>query len=47
MAFDAIFLTAVLEEIREKALGSRVDKIYQPSRDTLILNLRGKEGRED
>ena len=46
MAFDATFLTAVLDEVREKALESRVDKIYQPSRDTLILNLRGKEGRE-
>ena len=46
MAFDATFLTAVLEEIREKALGSRVDKIYQPSRDTLIFNLRCREGRE-
>ena len=46
MAFDATFLTAVLDEIREKALGSRVDKIYQPSRDTLIFNLRCREGRE-
>ena len=46
MAFDATFLTAVLDEIREKALGARVDKIYQPSRDTLILNLRCREGRE-
>ena len=46
MAFDATFLSAVLKEIREKALESRVDKIYQPSRDTLILNLRCREGRE-
>ena len=46
MAFDAAFLSAVLKEIREKALDSRVDKIYQPSRDTLILNLRCREGRE-
>ena len=46
MAFDATFLTAVLDEIREKAISSRIDKIYQPSRDTLILNLRCREGRE-
>ena len=46
MAFDACFLSAVLDEIRQRALGSRIDKIYQPSRDTLIFNLRGKEGRE-
>ena len=46
MAFDATFLAAVLDEIRGKAMGSRIDKIYQPSRDTLILNLRCREGRE-
>ena len=46
MAFDAYFMTAVLEEIREKCLTARVDKIHQPSRDTLILHLRCREGRE-
>lgn len=46
MAFDAFFLTAVLEEVRSRCLGGRVDKIYQPSRDTLILLLRGRESRE-
>ena len=46
MAFDAYFLTAVLEEVRYRCLGSRVDKIHQPSRDTLILHLRCREGRE-
>ena len=45
MAFDAFFLTAVLGEIREKTLGARVEKIHQPSRDTLILHLKGQEGR--
>lgn len=46
MAFDAIFLSAVLEEIRSRAMGARIDKIHQPSRDTLILHLRCREGRE-
>ena len=46
MAFDAYFLTAVLEEIRQKAVGSRVEKIHQPSRDTVILHLRCEKGRE-
>ena len=46
MAFDAFFLTAVLEEVRQKCTGARVDKIHQPSRDTLILHLRCREGRE-
>ena len=46
MAFDAYFMTAVLEEVRGRCLGARIDKIHQPSRDTLILHLRCKEGRE-
>ena len=46
MAFDAYFLTAVLDEVRERCIGARVDKIHQPSRDTLILHLRCREGRE-
>ena len=44
MAFDAFYLTCVLGEIR--ALGeARVDKIHQPSRDMVILHLRGRENR--
>ena len=43
MPFDAIFLSAVAQELREKLLGQRVEKIQQPSRDTVLLSLRGKE----
>ena len=46
MAFDAFFLSAVLDEIRQKTLGGRVEKIHQPSRDSVILLLKGSEGRE-
>ncbi len=46
MAFDAFFLKAVLDELRQTALGARVEKIHQPSRDTLLLLLRCQEGRE-
>ena len=46
MAFDAVFLSAVLAEVRERCLGARVDKIHQPSRDTLILHLRSRDSRE-
>jgi len=46
MAFDAFFLTAVLGEIRQKAIGARVEKVHQPSRDTVILHLRCEGGRE-
>lgn len=46
MAFDAFFLSAVLEEIRVRCTGARIEKIHQPSRDTLIFHLRCREGRE-
>ena len=46
MAFDAYFLTAVLSELKEKMLGARVEKIHQPSRDTVIFHLRCESGRE-
>ncbi len=44
MAFDAFYLTCVLEEVR--SLGElRVEKIHQPARDTVILHLRHSDGR--
>ena len=46
MAFDAIFLLAVLEEIRAAAQDARVEKIHEPARDTVILQLRCREGRQ-
>ena len=46
MAFDATLLTAVLDEVRSRCLEARVEKIHQPSRDTIIILLRCKEGRE-
>ena len=45
MAFDAFFLSAVLAEVREKCIGARIDKIHQPSRDTLILQMHSREHR--
>ena len=45
MAFDAFYLTCVLEEIRSQG-ELRVEKIHQPSRDTVILHLKHREGRE-
>ncbi len=46
MAFDAFYMSAVLQELRQKAIGARVEKIHQPSRDTVILLLRCESGRE-
>ena len=46
MAFDARYLSCVLEELEKKCASARVEKIYQPSRDTLIFLLRCQQGRE-
>ena len=46
MAFDATFLAAVMDEIRSATADARVDKIHQPSRDTVIFQLKCREGRQ-
>ena len=44
MAFDAFYLSAVLDEIRD--LGEcRVEKIHQPGRDTVLLHLKSRDVR--
>ena len=43
MPFDALFLSAVTEELQE-AVGMRIDRVSQPARDTVVLQLRGREG---
>ncbi|MBE6568059.1 MAG: fibronectin/fibrinogen-binding protein [Ruminococcaceae bacterium] len=42
MAFDAGMLYAVLEEIKKECLGLRVEKVHQPTKDEILLLLRGK-----
>jgi len=39
-----MFLTAVAAELRPALVGARVDKIQQPARDTVVLQLRGRDG---
>lgn len=42
MALDGIFLSKIKGELLENAVGLRVDKVQQPTRDEIILNLRGR-----
>ena len=44
MAFDAGMLAATLSELRSVALGARIEKVYQPERDEIILQMRSFEG---
>ena len=40
MAFDAGMLACVIHEINSVAEGARIEKIYQPEKDTVILQMR-------
>ena len=42
MALDGAFLHTIKNEIEEKALGSRIDRIYEPSREEICLLLRSR-----
>ncbi len=44
MAFDAGMLACTLAEIRKTALGARIEKVYQPERDEILLQMRSFAG---
>ncbi len=44
MAFDAWMVGAVAHEIATRAVGARVEKVYQPEKDELVLALHTREG---
>ncbi len=46
MAFDAGFTAAVLQEIAAGAVGARIEKIFQPSKESVLLILRGERTDE-
>ncbi|MDD6024449.1 MAG: NFACT RNA binding domain-containing protein [Oscillospiraceae bacterium] len=44
MPLDAVYLSALADELRTQVIGQKIDKIYQPTRDEVVLALRGREG---
>jgi len=40
MAFDGVVISALANECHRKLVGSRIDKIYQPEKDELIISAR-------
>lgn len=44
MALDGIFLHHLKKEIEAFSVGSRIEKIYQPSKEELVFSLRSREG---
>lgn len=45
MALDGIVIAALLSELREKILGSRIYKIAQPENDEIMLTLKAAKGQ--
>ena len=46
MALDGIFLRHIKNELEQRLIDSKVDKIYQPTKDQLVLSMRSREGSE-
>ena len=44
MALDALFLGCLARELNTAVQGAKIDKIQQPERDELVLQLRSKNG---
>ena len=44
MAFDAGMLACVLHEITQLAKGGRIERVLQPERDEIVLQMRTLEG---
>lgn len=46
MPFDAGVMAAVVKQLEMQAVGARLDKIYQPDRDEIMLGLRVQNGNK-
>jgi predicted ribosome quality control (RQC) complex YloA/Tae2 family protein len=46
MALDGLFFSKIKDELERRAVGARIDKVQQPSKDEVLLSLRGKAGAE-
>lgn len=44
MSFDGIITCAVVHELNTTILGGKIEKIYQPEADELVLNIHSKSG---
>ncbi len=46
MPLDAIFIGELAGELRERLAGSKIDRVRQPEKDTVVLALRGSAGSD-
>ncbi len=46
MALDGLFFSKIKDELERRAVGARIDKVQQPSKDEVLFSLRAKTGAE-
>ena len=46
MALDGYFLSKLKDDLLSRAVGTKIDKVQQPSKDEILLTLRRKSGSE-
>lgn len=46
MALDALAIRCLTNELSEKLVGGRIDKVHQPERDEIVLYIRTPDGSE-
>lgn len=44
MPLDAVCLRAVIHELNQNLIGGRIEKVYQPERDEIVLAIRSAQG---
>ena len=44
MAFDAVAVRCLVKDLKDKLINSRIDKIHQPEKDEIVLQMRSREG---
>lgn len=45
MAFDGLVIKGIIEELNKNIINSRVEKIYQPEPDEILIKLYGSTGK--
>lgn len=43
MALDGFSIASIISELKNTVLGGRIDKIYQPEKDEIVLNIRSNK----
>ena len=47
MAFDGLMIKGIISELNKNILNSRVEKIYQPNQDEVLIKLYGTTGKSN